>query len=366
MQRRSYVALAATVTGLAIGGLVLAITTAARTPDAVIVGIGSGVIGALIGGFVGRQEHVKRWKKLRLLAGVRRQLGFRYRRKVPAKELEPFRSLELFKVNRYTAATDWMQGMRQGESVLVFDFEVHGGSQATRTSGQAVVLFPESAHGLPQFHLRPRALLRDFLGDDVSFDPAVVPEGERRQALERFAKAYVVQSPDEAGVRQVFTAGALRFLADKQGWNVQCDGQHLLLFRPGKTELKERPAQVDEALGIRAVLAEGVVESIPSHSPASPMPIPTVVPGKQRGRAYRAAQLVWRIVGGLTGAAFLGAMAGLQLGRRGNPLIAARNGALIGMAFITAVTLVAFLALVGRMLLKRRSEGSVSEQKESP
>jgi hypothetical protein len=259
-----------------------------------------------------------------------------------------------------------MQGVREGESVLVFDFEIHGGSHATRTAGHAVVLFPESAHALQPFQLRPRALLRDFLGDDVSFDPAAVPEGERRQALERFARAYVVQSLDEAGVREVFTAGALRYLADNPGWVVQCDGRHLLVFRPGKTGLKDRPALVDDALGIRAILAEGVVESLPAQSPAAPSPMPTVVPGKQRGRGYRTAQIIWRATAGLGSAAFLGAMAGLQLGRRGNPFIAARNGALIGMGFIAAVTLIGFLVLASRIFLMRPSRSSPSEQKENP
>src|SRR5439155_14936817 len=131
------------------------------------------------------------------------ELGFEYRASVPRKELEPFRSLELFQRNSYTSATDWMQGVRQDESVLVFNFDPRASSQPTRTAGQTVVLFPESAAGLPKFQLRPRERLRDFLGDDVSFDPTVVPEEEQRRAIERFTKSYVVQSADEEGVRRV-------------------------------------------------------------------------------------------------------------------------------------------------------------------
>jgi hypothetical protein len=364
MQRRSYVVLSGAVTGLVLGGLAFVIVCAAATTrTAFMAGASLGCIGAIAGGLLGQHEHRKRWKKLRLVAAARRELGLAYRSKVAHKELQPFRTLELFQSNGYTPATDWMQGDYRGESVLVFDFEIHGGSQATRTAAQAVVVFPESSGGMPSFQLRPRAWLRDFLGDDVSFDPAAVPEGEQRRAVERFTKSYVVQSPDESAARRVFTATVLHYLADQPNWVAQCDGRHLLLLRPGKTQMRDRPTYVDDAFTVRAILLGGAVEApLADEVPVSSAP--AVVPGKQRGKAYRTAQIVWRVLAGLGSAAFFGAMSGLQFGRRGNPIVAARNGALIGIGFVVVATFLAYLVLTVRSFLKRRPVPLGSEQKE--
>src|SRR5262249_8330852 len=160
----------------------------------------------VLGGLVARHDHTKRWRKMRLAARVTRELGFEYRPHVPRKELEAFASLELFRSHKHVVPTDWMQGQYRGESVLLFHFDPHGSSSATQTTGQLVVIFPESATALPVFQLRPRQLLVDFLGDDVSFDPAGVQDAGQQKAVERFIKEYVVVGQDEEAVRRVFTA----------------------------------------------------------------------------------------------------------------------------------------------------------------
>src|SRR5436190_5602496 len=120
MQRRSYVALSSVVTGLVVGTLAAGVASVLVPPrEALIAGCAFALLGAVTGGLLGRDEHIKRWRKLRAIAGARRELGFEYRARVPRKELDPFRALELFQSNSYTPAMDWMQGVRHDESVLV-------------------------------------------------------------------------------------------------------------------------------------------------------------------------------------------------------------------------------------------------------
>lgn len=366
MRRRSYVTLWAVLFALTVGGpvfLFVALVTPTRTGFLVAEAVT--LAGAILGGLVGWHDHVRRWAKVRLVVRVRRELGFEYRAKVPPKELEPFRSLHLFQSHRHIPATDWMQGFWHGESVLLFDFVISGGSQATRTAGQAVVLFPESAAGFPVFHLRPRNPLRDFLGDDVSFDAAAVEEGEQRQSIERFTKSYVVVSQDEAGVRHHFTASVLHVLADQTGWVIESDGRHLMVMRAEDTPLGERPAYLEKAFALRTALLEAKTE-LPDEDElllAGAAP-PLVIPGKERGTGYRVAQVVWRVSAALGSAAILGGLIALKFVRRGNLLVAARNGALIGLGLAVAVVLLLGLFVAGKLLFTHLFPVRQAEQEE--
>jgi hypothetical protein len=366
MQRRTYVAMSAFLVGAFAGGAAFLIVHSfapTRTGYRIVAGVA--LAASVFGGLVGRNNFNRRWDKIRHVVRVRRQLGLEYRSKVPAKELEPFRSLELFQTNRLTPATDWMQGQYQGESVLLFDFVPSGGNQATRLAAQAVVLFPESAGSLPVFQLRPRNALRDFLGDDISFDPEAIEDTEQRQAVERFTKSYVLVSPDEGGVRTFFTARVLGLLAERPGWTVLCDGQHLLLMRTEDTAILERPSYVKTAGILRAALLEARSEPKAAAHHAGMAAAPDAyVPGKERGASYRMAQLAWRITIAVFAAAGLGALAALKIVRRGNLLIAARNGALIGLAILAGLALLLALVFFGKVLYLRLFTATSPEPEE--
>jgi hypothetical protein len=366
MQRRTYVTLSASLVGVLVGGPVLAIVYfSAPTRAGYLIAGGITLLGALIGGLVGRHDHIRRWDKIRHVVRARRQLGLEYRAKVPAKELEPFRSLELFQNNRLTPATDWMQGVYRGESVLLFDFVPSGGSQATRLAAQAVVLFPESAAGLPVFQLRPRNALRDFLGDDISFDPDAIEDLGQRKAVERFTRSYVLASVDEPGVRTFFTANVLGLLQEHAGWTILCDGQHLLLMRTEDTAILERPAYLKTAWTLRMALLEARGEQQIAAGQPNAVPVPDAfVPGKERGTGYRVAQIMWRITIAIVAAAGLGALAALKIVRRGNLLVVARNGALIGLAILAGLLLLLGLFLAGRMLYARLFSATPVESEE--
>ncbi len=366
MQRRTYVTLSASLVGLLVGGpLFTVVALAAPSKTGFLVAGGVTLAAALIGGLVGRSDHVRRWEKIRQVVRVRRQFGFQYRAKVPAKELEPFRTLELFQNNRHIPATDWMQGVYRGESVLLFDFVVGGGSQATRLAGQAIVLFPETASGLPVFQARPRNALRDFLGDDISFDPAAIEDAGQRKAVERFTRTYVLVSADELSVRQFFTAHVLGLLADCPGWMLFSDGQHLMLMKPEDTPLLERPAYLKTAWMLRTALLDARTEQEASPEQAFALSAPDAfVPGKERGPGYRVAQVVWRIFIGVVSAAGLGALVALKFVRGGNLLIAARNGALIGLGILGGVLLLLGLFVLGRMLVTHLFSAKPAEPEE--
>ena len=366
MKRRTYLVMSATLVALFTGGLVwvfVLLVTPTRT--AFLVAGGVTLAAGVLGWLVGQHDYSRRWRKVCLVIRVRRELKLEYRAKVPAKELEPFRSLDLFRANRHTAATDWMQGVHHGESVLLFDFIPHGGSQATRIAGQAVVLYPESAGGLPSFHLRPRNVLRDFLGDDISFDADAIEDAEQRKAVERFSRSYVVVSPDEVAVRHYFTANILRILADEPGWMILSDGRHLLLMRPEETALSDRPAYLEKAFALRCALLEAPLESeTGNEQPHAGSTEPLIVPGKERGTSYRVAQAVWRVSAAMGGAALLGALIALKFNRRGNLIIAARNGALIGLGIATAVVALLGVFLAGKFLFTYLFSRPQPEQEE--
>ncbi len=366
MQRRTYVAMSATIVGVVVGGLVFTVVgLAAPSKTGYLIAGGITLTAVLIGGLVGRHDHARRWKKICHVVRVRRELGLQYRARVPAKELEPFRSLELFQNNRHIPATDWMQGVYHGESVLLFDFVVSGGSQATRLGGQAVVLFPEAAAGFPVFQLRPRVALRDFLGDDVSFDPEAIEDAGQRKAVERFRKTFVLASPDESAVRGIFTANVLGALAENPGWVILCDGQHLMLTRTEDTRLLDRPAYLRKALALRAALLEARAEQEISSDQSLAATVPDAfVPGKERGPGYRVAQIVWRVTIGLVSAAGLGALVALKFDRGGNLLLVARNGALIGIAILVGIVLLLAVFVAGRGMVRRLSASPPDEQEE--
>jgi hypothetical protein len=219
--------------------------------------------------------------------------------------------------------------------------------------------------GFPVFHLRPRNPLRDFLGDDVSFDADAVEEGEQRKAVERFTKAYVVVSQDEAGVRHHFTASVLHVLADQTGWVIESDGRHLMVMRAEDTPLVERPAYLEKAFALRTALLEAKTE-LPEEDELSPAgaALPLVIPGKERGTGYRVAQMVWRVSAALGSAAVLGGLIALKFVRRGNLLVAARNGALIGLGLAVAVVLLLGLFVAGKLLFTHLFPARQAEQEE--
>ena len=82
------------------------------------------------------------------------------------------------------------------------------------------------------------------------------------------------------------------------------------------------------------------------------------------GTGYRVAQVVWRVTAALGSAAILGALVALKFVRRGNLLIAARNGALIGLAIAVGVVLLLGLFVVGKLLFNHLFTGRPAEQEE--
>jgi hypothetical protein len=118
-----------------------------------------------------------------------------------------------------------MTGSSGGLQISLFDYSYPAGKSSVT---QTVVSFSQDKQ-LPSFALRPENFL-DRIGDalvhnDIDFDSN--PE---------FSKRYLLKSPDEAGVRRLFTPSLLTYLEQLQtNWYVEGTGPLLIVYHGGRT-----------------------------------------------------------------------------------------------------------------------------------
>jgi hypothetical protein len=130
-----------------------------------------------------------------------------------------------------------MSGSSGGLQISLFDYSYSAGKSSIT---QTVASFSQDKQ-LPPFALRPENFL-DRIGDalvhnDIDFDSN--PE---------FSKRYLLKSPDEAGVRRLFTSSLLTYLEQFQTtWYVEGTGPLLIVYHGGRTvRPSDLPAFLEE------------------------------------------------------------------------------------------------------------------------
>jgi hypothetical protein len=138
-----------------------------------------------------------------------------------------------------------MTGSSGGLQIRLFDYSYPAGKSSI---SQTVAAFSQDQQ-LPPFALRPENFL-DRIGDaivhnDIDFDSN--PE---------FSRRYLLKSPDEAGVRRLFTPSLLTTLEQFQtSWCVEGCGPTLIVYHTGRiVSPSDLPAFLEETSRIARTL----------------------------------------------------------------------------------------------------------------
>jgi hypothetical protein len=140
-----------------------------------------------------------------------------------------------------------MTGSANGLSIGLFDFTYPMGKSSIT---QTLASFSQELE-LPPFELRPEGVL-DRIGDslvhnDIDFDSH--PD---------FSRRYLLRSPDEAAVRNLFTPSVLTYIeqlpADKK-WHVEGTATTLIIYRGGSPISPfEMPSFLEETSSIARII----------------------------------------------------------------------------------------------------------------
>jgi hypothetical protein len=214
-------------------------------------------------------EHARR------LVDIAPMLGFTYQPAVTRQELDDYQGLQL--LQKWSEASNRLSGQADGVAVEMVDYtSVETGDDGSNYQTQTVVLLPVA--GLPCFELRARDWTMRFLAvlglEGITFRPGDAAAGPERTLVDRFGKLYflsvgleamvkagVTRTPTPASeeadqaIRRAFSLDVLCYLAEHPGWNVECDGRHLALWRRGKVvAARDRPGFLAGALAVRQAL----------------------------------------------------------------------------------------------------------------
>jgi hypothetical protein len=173
----------------------------------------------------------------------------------PEGDLEALRALgdlPLFGHGRSKLASNVMSGQVQDRDLRLFEYRYTTGSgKSSHTWCQTVALFPHAAGGLPDFVLAPESFFHKigqiFGYQDIDFDSS--PD---------FSSHYLLRGPDEMAIRSAFSADALNFFGQHQGWHVEVKDHTVGIYRSDKrAKPEEVPAFLAEAQEVLRSLARG-------------------------------------------------------------------------------------------------------------
>lgn len=179
-------------------------------------------------GVMGLAGYLMAKKRREELARVALRLGFSFTPADPSFVFNLGQGLSLFSHGHARRANNLMRQEESARRLYVFDYKYSTGSGKNRhTRSQTVFLVKRADFALPSFSLGPENILHGFvelLGmQDINFDSSP-----------GFSKRYFLQGSDETAVRALFTGQSLSFFENHPGWNVEGQGDALLVYRPRK------------------------------------------------------------------------------------------------------------------------------------
>lgn len=174
------------------------------------------------------------------------EMGFAFEPEADLDQLRALGDLPLYGHGRARHARNALTGRVDHDEIKVFDYQyTTGGGRDQQTWRQTVVLFPGSAHALPDFVLAPENVLHRigqlFGYQDIDFDSSPA-----------FSRLYLLRGPDETAIRSAFDVSALAFFAERPGWSVEARSGSVCVYRAHRLCAADQlRALVDDA---RAVL----------------------------------------------------------------------------------------------------------------
>jgi len=193
------------------------------------------------------QHYRERERRDRLQAAAQ-TLGFSFQPEVDTGLLGSLSHLALFSQGRSKKINNVMRKMVAGVDVTLFDYRYTTGSgKHSDIRSQTVLLFQSGRLDLPAFVLRPEHVFHRLAGalgyQDLDFEAYPV-----------FSQTYLLQGPDEAGIRDLFSDPVLAYYSRHTGLSTEGQGQLLVYYRARK---RVDPAQigrfVEEGLDVLAL-----------------------------------------------------------------------------------------------------------------
>jgi hypothetical protein len=206
---------------------------------------------ALIGGILVLSLRYER-QRTEALAAVCQGLGLTFE---PEGDLDAMRGqgdLPLYDHGHSKKLKNVMSGQVRDRDLRIFDYQYTTGSgKNSHTWMQTVALFPRAGAGLPDLLLAPENLFHKigqvFGYQDIDFDSS--PD---------FSSHYLLRGPDEMAIRSAFSADALSFFGQQQGWHVEVRDHTVGIYRAGKRCKPEDVATfLADAQGVLRALARG-------------------------------------------------------------------------------------------------------------
>ena len=205
------------------------------------------LIALLVGGGVLYSMHAAKKRRENLLATAE-SMGLTFCPDGDEALLDQLSSFKLFNQGRARKMKNLIQGDSGEVSIAIFDYQYTTGSgKNSHTHLQSVVALQSHELVCPDFTMRPEGMF-DKIGSalgfqDIDFESHPV-----------FSKSFVLQSSNEAAIRQYFTPSLLEFFQTKPGISVEAQSGTLFFYRSGKRispeQIKNNLAQAYEVFGV--------------------------------------------------------------------------------------------------------------------
>jgi hypothetical protein len=182
---------------------------------------------ALIIGIVVLAARFER-KRTEALAAVCQGMGLTFAPEGNLVAMRAHGELPLYDQGHGKVLKNVMSGQVRDRDLRIFDYQYTTGSgKNSHTWSQTVVLFPKAGEGLPDLLLAPESIFHKigqvFGYQDIDFDTS--PE---------FSSHYLLRGPDEMAIRSAFSADALSYFGQQQGWHVEVKDRTVGVYRSGK------------------------------------------------------------------------------------------------------------------------------------
>ena len=207
-----------------------------------VLAVGAGI---LIG--VQRREKARREG----LKRAARRLGLAWEPRDEAVPGDGLERLPLFQVGRRRRADSVMRGEIAGRETIAFDWTyVTGSGQHSSRHRLTIAAFRVPGTSLPAFQVRPENLFHKMgsaLGwQDIDFDRD-----------EEFSSKFLLRGSDEAAIRSFFTREIRRAFTRDPGWNADCGGEWIALWRSRRPSDDDFRGHLERAGTIARLLGEG-------------------------------------------------------------------------------------------------------------
>ncbi len=207
---------------------------------------------------VGQREGRRR----RALREAANAMGFAFDADADPVRFAALAAFPLCQRGRLRKMSNVMTGVAGDRETIVFDYEYAAGDNTVWR--QTVAVHAAGPMVLPDFVLAPKNAFGK-IGEIVGY-PDIVFESNAV-----FSSRYLLRGREEAAIRVAFGAGALAFLQDRPGWNVEAQDGRVAVYRDGR---RCEPENIEAFLAETSSVVAGLMDPARAERPGA-----TGIPG---------------------------------------------------------------------------------------